>query len=75
MSHNNHTPRSVLDAPMATPVVVSEQKGTPRRERRHVTLNPKGMRVRRGLGKTVTIPKAARQPATNVPWVKAVDEP
>jgi len=68
------TPQSVLDAPTLTPVPVSVQlgiiNGTTRRERRHVTLNAKGERVNPGLGKTFTIPKAARVAATNVPLTK-----
>jgi hypothetical protein len=74
MSSNARTPQTVLDAPTLTPVMVSVQlgiiDGPTRRERRHVTLNAKGERVNPGLGKTLTIPKAARQPASNVPHVK-----
>lgn len=67
MSHNR-TPQSVLDAPVPTPVVLSDQSGYSRAERRHVTLNAKGLRMRPGLGKTLNIPKAAQQRATNVPY-------
>jgi hypothetical protein len=68
MSSSNRTPQTVLDAPHLTPVMVSVQHGLNRRERRHVTLNAKGERVNPGLGKTITIPKAARVAATNVPY-------
>jgi hypothetical protein len=75
MSSSDRTPQSVLDAPHLTPVPVSQQlgiiDGLTRRERRHVTLNAKGERVNPGLGKTFTIPKAARVAATNVPLTKA----
>jgi hypothetical protein len=68
MASNARTPQSVLDAPTLTPVTVSAQPGQNRAARRHVTLNAKGQRVNPGLGKTLTIPKAARQPASNEPY-------
>ena len=63
MSSHNNTPRTVLlaDQPR-TPVTVSAQPGQNRAGRRHVKHQAKG--------KTFLIPKAARQPASNVPHVK-----
>ena len=66
---NAHTPQSVLDAPTLTPVVVSEQTGQNRHGRRHVLLDVKGHPL--DIAASYTIPKAAQQPATNVPHVKA----
>jgi len=74
VSSNLRTPKTVLEVPTLTPVPVSVQlgiiNGPTRRERRHVTLNAKGERVNPGLGKTFTIPKAARVAATNVPLTR-----
>jgi hypothetical protein len=35
MAHHNSTPRTVLDAPILTPVVIHETTGYSRAERRH----------------------------------------
>ena len=70
MAHHNNTPRAVLlaDQPR-TPLVVSTQSGQNRAGRRHLMLDVKGRPV--DVKHFYTIPKAARQPATNVPYVKA----
>ena len=71
MASNNRTPASVLNAPVSTPVQISTQSGRTRVERRHMTLSLDGkvMRPGLGLGKTFTIPKAARKAATNIPFI------
>ena len=69
MSHSARTSQSVLNAPTLTPVVVSAQPGQNRAGRRHVQLDVKGHPL--DIKASYTIPKAARQPATNVPHVKA----
>jgi len=69
MSSHNNTPRTVLlaDQPR-TPVTVSAQPGQNRAGRRHVQLDVKGRPL--DIKTSYTIPKAARQPASNVPHVK-----
>lgn len=68
MSSNNRTPQTVLDAPSLTPVTVSGQSGQNRAGRRHVLLDAKGHPL--NIRASYTIPKAARQPATNVPYLR-----
>jgi len=70
---NARTPQTVLDAPTLTPVLVSVQlgiiDGQNRHGRRHVTLDSHGHEV--PMAASITIPKAARVAATNVPLTKA----
>ena len=68
MASSNRTPKSVLEAPHLIPVVVSEQHGQNRAGRRHVLLDGNGHAI--DMKSSITIPKASRQPATNVPHVK-----
>jgi len=72
MSSNARTPQTVLDAPTLTPVPVSVQlgiiDGQNRHGRRHVTLDSHGHEV--PMAASITIPKAARVAATNVPLTK-----
>ena len=72
MSSNARTPQSVLDAPHLTPVMVSVQlgiiDGQNRHGRRHVMLDEHGRTIR--MAASITIPKAARVAATNVPLTK-----
>jgi len=65
MSSNNRTPASVLNAPTSVPVQVSEQRWDNRRARRHLALKP--------TDRVITIPRAFRQPATNIPHVRPAD--
>ncbi len=71
MSSHLNTPRTVLlaDQPR-TPVTVSAQHGQNRADRRHVPLDVKGKPIFKAGAATLTIPKAARRPASNVPHVK-----
>jgi hypothetical protein len=52
----------ILDAPQLAPVVISFQTGQSRAERRHVRYTAKGQ--------VYLIPRADRQPATNVPYLR-----
>ena len=60
MSSHNSTPKSILNAPTATVVVISDQSRPNRAARRH---------FRTETGKTLTIPKAYRQSPMNPPFV------
>lgn len=60
MSHNS-TPESVLNAPEQTVKYIHENTGSNRRDRRHGYTK---------TGKHYIIPKAYRDPATNVPYRK-----
>ena len=72
MSSSNRTPKSVLEAPTSTPVPVSLPlgiiDGQNRHGRRHVLLDSHGKPIR--MAASITIPKAARVAATNVPLTK-----
>ena len=72
MASNARTPQSVLDAPPLTPVPVSAQlgiiDGQNRHGRRHVTLDSHGHPI--AMAASITIPKAARVAATNVPLTR-----
>lgn len=61
MAHHGSTPLSVLAAPLLEPRWVHEHTGPNRFARRHFFTKTGALR---------TIPKALRQPATNVPYVK-----
>lgn len=65
MSSDNRTPVSVLNAPTRHPIQLGIINGPSRVDRRHV-------QYKRG-GRTFLIPKASRQPATNVPLLR--DQP
>ena len=67
MASDGSTPQAVLDAPTSTPVVVSAQPGQNRAGRRHTLLDAMGHPL--NIRATYTIPKAARQPASNEPYV------
>jgi hypothetical protein len=67
MSSNNRTPQSVLNAPdLPMPIVVSAQPGQNRAGRRHVFLDSHGHQS--PMAASITIPRAARKPATNIPY-------
>ena len=72
MASNARTPQTVLDAPTLTPVPVSVQlgiiDGQNRHGRRHVMLDEKGRDITGAA--SITIPKAARVAATNVPLTR-----
>jgi len=74
MSSSNRTPKSVLEAPTSTPVPVSLPlgiiDGQNRHGRRHVPLDAKGKPIFEATAASITIPKAARVAATNVPLTK-----
>ncbi|MGZ4519136.1 MAG: hypothetical protein ACXVXP_08380 [Mycobacteriaceae bacterium] len=42
MAHHNSTPRSILDAPVSQPAILSDQRGYSRQERRHGVFVPPG---------------------------------
>jgi len=70
MAYHNNTPESVLNAPTRTTIFVSEQKYTPRRNRRHIlSVNPDSLGL---TGKQLFIPKASQEPALNEPYRKPV---
>jgi hypothetical protein len=72
--HNNSTPQSVLDAPVSTPVVISDQRGFSRAERRHGVnvLNPQSLRKHpKGFERGVAQAKAH---GPNIPYEKAEDQ-
>lgn len=74
MAHHNSTPQSVLDAPVSTPVVISDQRGFSRAERRHGVnvLNPQRLsRHPKGFERGVAEAKAH---GPNFPYVKAEDQ-
>jgi len=60
MSSDNRTPKSVLNAPVSTPLPISAQPGKNRLSRRHIY-------VRRN-GAASFIPKGQQDAATNVPF-------
>jgi len=62
VSSDNHTPKSVLNAPVSTPVPVSVQPGKNRLSRRHFTF--------RRNGKVSFVPKGQQVSASNVPFKK-----
>ena len=72
MASNNRTPKSVLNAPVLTPIPMSLQlgiiDGQTRAGRRHVMLDEKGHEI--PMAASITIPKAARVAATNVPLTR-----
>jgi hypothetical protein len=61
-SSNNHTPKSVLEAPVSRPIPISAQPGKNRLSRRHIHVAP--------TGKVSFVPKGQQEPATNVPFEK-----
>lgn len=65
MAYHNSTPKSVLNAPTQTIIVVSEQKHHNRAARRHVQLS---------TGRRIFIPKAVQDQAMNEPYRKAVSK-
>jgi hypothetical protein len=62
MAYHNNTPQSVLDAPAREIRVIVGHTGTPRWSRRHYAV-PR-------TGRVFNLPRWARKPATNVPYVK-----
>lgn len=66
MAKKQRTPRTVLDAPVLTPVQPVAHRGPNRAARRHVT--------DRRSGRTWVVPRHLRQPATNEPHRKRESE-
>jgi hypothetical protein len=62
---HDSTPKSILDAPVLTPVLISEQPHPNRFARR---------KHRGTNGKLFHIPKRYQQPARNEPYVKVAAE-
>jgi hypothetical protein len=71
MASNASTPSSVLNAPTSTPVIISDQSGLSRRERRrafrYVDKSGPVDQVKVGFG-SAFIRKANQLPATNTPF-------
>ncbi len=66
MAHHNSTPRSVLDAAVSQPQVLSDQRGYSRRERRHGIVAPPGTDKQAAERAHLE----ARRHGRNVPYVR-----
>lgn len=77
MASHASTPESVLQAPVQSPIVISEQTGPSRAERRRLVqwVDKSGSvdEVRSGFSRSF-VPKAAQVPASNVPFTWADPE-